>query len=142
MHIVTDRLLPDEPCYGLFEGPKGSRWIQRLFVIRGDAIAKYETDMGAADLFPGIPPLLMPAEGEESVATMQWWGDMHRADQRWERRLAERKAESTLIADIVRQAEQIHHIINNRSSYGQHVAVQRIGYDRQERRRRRKENLV
>ncbi|KKL51770.1 hypothetical protein LCGC14_2292150, partial [marine sediment metagenome] len=102
MHIVADQIHKDEPSYGLWEGPKRGRWVQRVFVVRGDANAKFETDYGPVSFWPDATEIIYPSFGENSVGQLQEmaecdrysdWGAKHR------RRVA---AESTLIPDILR----------------------------------------
>ena len=131
MHIVTDRIHKDEPCYGLWEGPKRGRWVQRVFVIRGDAIAKFETDLGPLSFWPDATETIYPSFGENSVGQLQEmaerdrysdWGAKHR------RRVA---AESTLIPDILRDEEIKLDVIANRSNFGPGVSVQRNDFPRE-----------
>lgn len=150
MKIVADRVSPDEPCWGYFTGSKNMpgyseddnpRMIEQVFVIRGDAIACYERDFGPADDYAYVPPLMMPSFGENSVALMQWHGERHRHDDRWEKLIREYKESSTLFADIIRQEEQRHLAIENRSSLGPYVNVQRNGWSRERVRRNYKDAL-
>ena len=139
MHIVTDRISGDEECHGLVErsvmtelpgGGRGWCWIQSVFVIRGDTIAKYETDFGPAENFDRIQPLAIPSFGENTVAQLQELAEKNRHDDYWARRVDEMRAESTLIADHIRQLEQQQAIIANRSTFGAGVVAQRNGYPR------------
>ena len=135
MHIVTDRISPDEDCHGLTEGSvmrAGQwHWIQRVFVIRGDAIAKYETDLGPASDYARVQPLAMPSFGENSVAQLQAFAEKNRHDTYWAKRSEEMLAESTLIKDHIRQIEQNRELIRNRSHFGPGSHFQRNGYPRQ-----------
>jgi len=137
MHYVTTVIDPSEPCYGIWEGPEmrmqpdGSndwRWIQKVFVIRDDTISKYETDFGSADDYELVTPYLAPSSGENSVAALQYMAERNREDTYWQKRAQEQQAESTLIEDHIRQWEQIHEIIRNRSTFGKGGHVQRNGY--------------
>jgi len=134
MHIITDRVHPDEPCFGLHEGPlqmsqpDGStplRWVQRLFVIRGDAMAKYVTDFGPASDWPNATPFAYPSYGDDTVAQLQELAEHDRHSDKWARRRRERMEGSTLIADILRQEEQKIPALANRSVFGPGVSVQR-----------------
>jgi len=55
----THYILPDEPCYGLYElnfqspGNKGFHRYQIILVIRGDRLAEYRQDMGLAKKYKG-----------------------------------------------------------------------------------------
>src|SRR5581483_1937528 len=143
MHIVTDRVHPDEPCYGLYEGPRAVagklRWLQQLFVVRGDAIAKYETDLGPAEQFARVQPLLMPSQGENSVAQLREHAEKNRHDDYWARRAEEMLAESTLVQDHLDQLERDRLEMRNRSVSGPAVTVQRFRYSQDRTRRRIKE---
>jgi len=105
MHIVTDRIHKDEPCWGLWEGRKGGRWIQRVFIVRGDAVAKFETDYGPISKWPDAVEIIYPSFGENSVGQLQELAERDRHSDKWAKRGRERLAGSTLIADILRQEE-------------------------------------
>lgn len=137
MQILTQQVSLNEPCYGLREGPvkqtaaNGSqrrRWIQRLWVVRGDSLARYETDMGPASRYADVQELIIPSFGDDSVAELQYEADLHRHDTYWKGRIEEIKASSTLIADAVQQTEQRHQLIHNRSSFGPYARAQRDGF--------------
>ena len=139
LKAVANYILPDEPCWGLYEGPMliprpdGSvqnRWGQDLIVIRSDRKAHFVTDFGPAEDYEDVTPLMMPSEGENTIAQLQWHAEKNRQDNYWQERAAEMASESTLIADIVRQVEQIHERIHNRSTFGPLVRVERSGYSR------------
>ncbi len=135
MHIVTDHISADEECHGLVERPVmstggGWRWIQSVFVVRGDAIAKYETDLGPAKDFDRIQPLAIPSFGENTVVQLQDIAERNRHDDYWARRVDEMLAESTLVKDHLRQLEQERLLIRNKSSFGAGGNFQRNGYNR------------
>ena len=139
MNIIADKVHPDEGCWGYFTGPRmmpgypeqeAYRMVEFVFVIRGDAIAKYVQDFGPADNFTYVPPLMMPSYGENPVGLMQWHGERHRNDPKWSRRMVEYKESSTLFADVIRQEEQRHLLINNHSSFGPAGTFQRNGHSR------------
>lgn len=131
---VTLVVHPDEPAWGLFEGPMDytmpdghveRRWVQRIRVVRGDELHFYETDFGPASDYEEIAPLAMPSFGDDTVAELQAWGEKHRNDDYWVKRRAEMLAESTLVKDHLRIAEQTHLAKSNRSTIGPAVNVQR-----------------
>ena len=135
MEILTGAVYPGEPCYGYMTGPRqlpsidGGRMVEFVFVIRGDAIAKYVQDFGAYDDWPFyIPPMIVPSDGENTVAQLQDMGERHRHDDKWDRRMREYKEGSTLFQDIIRQEEQRHEIIQNRSTFGPAGNFQRNGW--------------
>jgi len=134
MKIVTLQVHPDEPCYSLAEGPRKIRtpegaienhWVQRVYVVRGDAIAEYTKDYGLAALFKEIPPLVLLSDGDDTVAQLQELAERHRHDDKWIKWRQELQAESTLISDIVRQREQKWELLHNRSQFGPGLSVQR-----------------
>ena len=139
MRIMADKVHPDEPCWGYFTGPKqmpgyseeeNPRMLEQVFVIRGDAIACYEQDFGPADSFIYVPPMIIPSWGENTVAQLQDMGERHRHDPKWARRIIEYKESSTLFADVIRQEEQRHELIRNRSQFGPAGNFQRDGWSR------------
>ncbi len=131
MHIVTLSVFPDEPCYGLWEGPKGGRWIQRVFVIRGDAKAKFETDYGPVSDWPDATEIIYPSFGENSVAQLQEEAERDRHSDKWAKRRREMQAESTLISDILKQEEMLLDVVANRSNFGPVSSVQRNEFPRE-----------
>ena len=130
MHIIAVTVYPDEPCWGLWEGPKNGRWVQRVFVIRGDAIAKYETDYGPISKWPDATEIMYPSFGENSVAQLQEMAERDRHSDKWAKRGRERLAESTLIQDILRQEEALLNVRANRSIIGPAITVQRNDFPR------------
>lgn len=114
MKIETAMVHPDEPAYGLREeprlwpGPNGStswRWIQTVFVIRGDAIAAHTTDFGPAEDFALVTPLMMPSFGDDTVAQLREHAEKNRHDAYWQQRAEEQLKNSTLIQDHITQLE-------------------------------------
>ncbi len=125
MKIPTPIVHPDEPCHGLFEGPREGRWIQQVFVIRGDAIASWTHDYGPASDYKGVQQMMMPSYGENTVAQLQEWADKNREDTYWYDRMKTIKGESTLIADVLRQDEEKKLQIRNKSVIGPYVTTER-----------------
>lgn len=148
MHVVADRIFPDEPCYGLMEAAEYGRWIQRLWVIRGDRKAKYETDFGPASDWPDATPIVYASVGDDTVAELQWLAERDRHDDKWAKHRRELQSESTLIADILRQEEAKIQHRQNRSVIGPAITTQRSEFPREfiagkqkERRNARRTNL-
>ncbi len=140
MHIVTDYLLPNEPCYGAAQGPRliplpdGSqqwRWLEWVFVIRGDAIAKWEKDHGPAENFKGMTETRDPLDGELSVQEVQEMMVQDRTDHYWQDKLPELRAQSTLMKDAMDQLEERRAIIHNRTVSGPGGTRQRNGFSPQ-----------
>ena len=142
MKIVTEYVHPDEPSWGLYEGPrnvprKGRRWVQAVYVLRDDAIAEHLTDIGSADLFERIQPMILPSpDGCNTVAQLQEFAEKNRHDEYWADRVDEMLSESTLVEDHLRQLEQHRAIVANRSTFGPSGGHQRNGYARQAARER------
>lgn len=139
MHIVTDRVFPDEPCWGLAEGPMAMpypqgpgtrpRWVQRVFVIRDDAIAKYLWDIGPVEDYEDlVTPILMPSFGENTVAELQAHAERNRHETKYMDRRREMMAESTLIEDAIAQVELRYLAKSNRTVIGPHLRVERGGW--------------
>ena len=131
MHIVADRIHVDEPCHGLWQGPKGGRWVERVFVIRGDAVAKFETDYGPVSDWPDATETIYPSFGENSVGQLQEMAEYDRHSDKWAKRRREMQAESTLIPDILRDEEIGIHVRANRSHFGPGISVQRNDFPRE-----------
>lgn len=138
--IVTDTLHPNEGCWGLFEGPRmvpmpdGSRrnrWIQAVYVIRGDAIAEWTHDYGPVLKYENVQPIIIPGFGDDSVAAVQYLAEQNRHDFYWSGRAKEMLADSTLVKDHLAMLEQELLIKSNRSRFGPGVSVQRNEYQEQ-----------
>ncbi len=135
--IVTDYVHPDEPCHGLAEGvlqmPHGAgfrrRWVQRVFVVRGDAIAKYTLDLGPAEDWEGraLPQVIYSA-GLDTVAEMQESAERDRNRGALMQFVQQQREESTLIEDSLAGLEQQHLAKSNRTIIGPHVFSQRGDY--------------
>jgi hypothetical protein len=139
--IVTNRIYPDEPCYGLFEGPDHGRWVQKIFVIRSDSIARWQKDLGPEENYERVMPLLMPSFGDDSVAQLQAFAEKNRQDDYWAKRRDEMLAASTLVQDHLDLLEQDLLLKANRSVFGPKVNVQRFRHPGQYAARRIKEKL-
>ena len=149
MKIVTHLVHPDEPCYTLMEGPElrvvhpiggqERRWLQKLWAIRGDRKAKFETDFGPASDWPNATPCIIPSFGENTVGQLQWLAERDRHSDKWAKRRREMQAESTLIADILKQEEILLEVKRNRSHFGPGVSVQRTDFPREASEQRFKE---
>ena len=134
MHIVTDRIHNAEPCMGLHQRMRNGRLVEQIFVVRGDAIAKFETDYGPASDFPNFTETVYPSFGENSVGQLQELAERDRYNDKWARRRREMQAESTLIPDILRQEEILLQVRRNRSHFGPGVSVQRNDFPGKEKR--------
>ena len=139
MKLVTDYVLPDEPCFGLFEGAcmvpnllgVSERWVQDIKVVRNDQIHHYVRDLGPASEYPTVQPFLMPSLGDDTVAQLQEFADKNRQDDYWHRRSEEMLESSTLIQDHLNQREAIREVVRNRSVFGPAHTVQRNDYPQQ-----------
>jgi hypothetical protein len=139
VHIVTDRVSPDEPSWGIKEGPvlvtkpdqsTAWHWVQQVFVERGDSIAKFETDFGPEENFETVTPFAMISFGDDTVAELQDAAARNRHDDYWYKYTQELKESSTLMRDIVEQKDKLSQVINNRTVIGPHQRTQRNGYTR------------
>lgn len=128
LDIVTTFLIPNEVCWGLWQGPENGRWLEKLFVVRGDTIAKYVTDCGPASAFEGIPVEVVPGDEETTVAEFRYEAERHRHSTFARDHLARVAAESTLVADVRRNREARRQYIKNRSVFGPFHTVQRNIY--------------
>ena len=87
------------------DGSTASRWVQTVFVVRGDTIAAHTTDYGPAENFQHVTPLMIWSTGEDdTVAQLREHAEKNRHDDYWQKRAAEQLAASTLMRD---HAEQI-----------------------------------
>jgi len=132
--IETAFVHPDEPCHGLREEPRmmpvpggGSqwRWTQTVFVVRGDAIAAHTTDYGPAENFRHVTPLFMPSFGDDTIAQLREHAEKNRHDTYWQDRAKEQQAQSTLIRDAIRYAEERKRRRLHQTTSGPAVTVQR-----------------
>ena len=147
MKLVAESVLPTEGCWGLYEGPAllplvGStehRWVQDVTVIRDDRKAHFVTDLGPASLFEYVTPIMIPSLGENTVQELQYLAEQNRHDFYWQKRAEEMLSESTMIRDVIRQEEEIHQVIRNRSMFGPEHTVQRNGYSQVSMERRLRE---
>ena len=114
----------------MVEGPRNGRWTQRVYVIRGDAIAEWSKDYGPISRWPDATEIMYPSFGENSVAQLQEMAERDRHSDKWAKRGRERLAESTLIKDILRQEEALLNVRANRSVIGPAITVQRNDFPR------------
>jgi hypothetical protein len=110
---------------------RNGRLIEQIFVVRGDAIAKFETDYGPASDFPDFTETIYPSFGENSTAQLQEMAERDRHSDKWAKRRREMQAESTLISDILKQEEMLLDVRANRSTFGPSVRVQRNDFPRE-----------
>jgi len=129
--IETAFVHPDEPCHGLREeprmmpGPNGTqswRWLQTVFVVRGDTIAAHTTDYGPAENFANVTPLMMPSFGDDTVAQLREHAEKNRHDTYWQQRAQEQREGSTLIRDHINQLERTAAIVRRHSRTVKEIA--------------------
>lgn len=132
MKIITDKISRDEPCHGLLEVDRSVQGemhrMQSVFVVRGDSIAAYETDLGPSSLFGERQAIF--AMGDESVAFVMDWAERDRYDDTGRKLREELRESSTLIKDFIAEKEQNWERINNRSVFGPGINKQRNGYSK------------
>lgn len=129
LDIITTFLVPNEVCMGMRQGPVNGRWVEMIWVVRGDTIAKYVTDCGPAENFDRIAPVIIPGDGETTVDEFRHEAERHRNDLWAWNHLQRVKAESTLINDVNEQNEARREYIANRSVFGPHFNIQRNIYN-------------
>jgi hypothetical protein len=138
--IITDTISMDEPCHGLLEAHRlvgvpegGTAWhrVQDVFVVRGDEIASYQTDLGPIENFDA-PPVAMLGVGEDTVGEMVDEADRSRADPYYAKLQKELHEGSSLIQDFINQKEANWKVIKNQSTFGPAVTRQRNGFPYQE----------
>lgn len=139
MHYVTDFVFANEPCFGLWEGsemapvpdqPGAMDWrrVQKVFVLRGDTIAKYIEDLGPASAFENVAPIIIRADGDkDSVQMIRESAEHSRNDDYWRRRQDELIASSTLINDIIEDADQMAEWFRSKTVIGPSHRQQREG---------------
>ena len=130
MKIVTSYVTRDEPCWGLYDGPRqvpklGHRWVQAVYVIRGDAVAEYLADIGPTEDYERIQPMMIPSFGENTVGQLQEFAAKNREDEYWANRSDEILAGSTLIKDHIDQEFEKQELRRMRSHFGPLTSVQR-----------------
>lgn len=129
--MATAFVHPDEPCYLLSEleekAPDENGWrrVQKVYVNRDGRMAVYVRDMGpAADC--QAPQFRVCSLWEDSVAYCMDQADRQRwGDDYWQRFLAEKAGESTLVQDAVRFVEEGARLMRNQSVFGPAVSRQR-----------------
>jgi len=141
MQILASKVHSDEPCYGLAEIPENGRWLQKIFVIRDDCIAKYQVDLGPESDFEKVMPLVMPSYGDDTVGQLMAYADKNRQDHYWYNRRQEMLGESTLIEDHLRLLDNGTRQLFNQSVFGPAISVQRNRTNRQAMTRHLKERL-
>ena len=105
------------------------RWVQRVFVIRGDALAKHEIDLGPAEEWEGVAsPLLMPSFGDDTVAQLQEHAEVTRNESKYLQLIRQYQEESTLVEDSLAGLEQQLLAKRNTTTIGPHVFAQRGDY--------------
>jgi hypothetical protein len=108
------------------------RWVQRVFVIRGDAIAKYMWDIGPVEDYENaVMPILMPSFGENTVAELQAHAEKNRHETKYMDRRREMIAESTLVDDALAQVELRYLAKSNRTVMGPYFKAERGGWPEQ-----------
>jgi hypothetical protein len=105
--------------------------VQRVYVIRGDAIAEWSKDYGPVSDWPDATEIIYPSFGENSVAELQELAERDRHSDKWAKRRREMQAESTLISDILKQEEILLDVVANRSNFGPGVSVERNDFPRE-----------
>ena len=133
--MITFDLDPNEKVYRLSEmnlvRPPTYQWrrYQIILVNRGDRIAEWWYDLGPSFAFT-VEQFTFPMLWEHTVAEAQEIAEIKRHDDFWQRFLAEKKSESTLLLDAVEQRDEHRKVIANRSVFGPGGHKQRNGFSR------------
>ena len=99
--------------------------------MRGDTIAKFETDYGPITKWPDATETIYPSFGENSVGQLQELAERDRHSDKWAKYRKELQEGSTLISDILRQEEELLDVVANRSKFGPGVSTQRNDFPRE-----------
>lgn len=103
---------------------------QVITVNRDGELADFTTDLGPVEEFTA-PEFQVLGVWEHSVAELMHIADQYRfGDDHWQKFLAEKSAESTLIPDFLAQAEERARVFKNRTTVGPYLRKQRNGFSR------------
>ena len=127
----VEKLHPDEKAYVLAEYnlnlPPEFRGFHRYRIVtvnREDKIVAFKKDMGPAELFI-TPEFRILGLWEYSVAELWDMADRNQENMYWVNKTVELQGESTLIKRTIEQAEINRLILENRSTFGPEIKVQR-----------------
>ena len=116
-----------EPVYSLEELVAGGRRYQVIVVNRNDRLAALYRDLGADT---GVREFAWFANFDHSVGEVMDWAEEERAENFIPEPLREQLENSTLVEDLIEQAEQDIKIARNVSTFGHYGKTQRSGYSR------------
>ena len=129
--LGVDKLHPDERAYVLAEYnlnlPPAFRGFRRYRIItvnRDDKLIAFKKDMGPAELFV-TPEFRILGLWEYSVAELWEMADRNQENMYWVNKTVELQGESTLIKRVIEQAEANKLILENKSTFGPGIKVQR-----------------
>ena len=134
-------MIPDPSGIGMHR-----RWVQRVFVVRDDAIAKHIIDLGPAEDWEerALPQVIYSA-GDDTVGEVLESAERDRNQGKLMQFVQQQREESTLIEDSLAGLEQQHLAKSNRTVIGPNVFAQRGSYPgqfaRRELRSRQKERM-
>lgn len=126
--VLADHLDPNEVCMGMWQGPQAGRWIQKIFVVRDDTIAKHVTDCGPATDFPHIPVEIIPGDDETTVGEFLYEAERHRHDLFAHNHLERVKARHNLKDVIPENQAKRREIIKGQSVSGPYQTTSRNNY--------------
>jgi hypothetical protein len=133
MPLITQVLDPNEKVYRLTElnlvkpPHYQNRRYQVMLVNRDDCLAEWWYDLGPAFAFTANQ-FTFPLMWEHTVAEAQAMAEEKRHDTYWQKFLAEKQAESTLVQDWINQRQEQSKIIRNQSVFGPGGHKQRNGF--------------
>ena len=104
---IIEAVTTNEPCWSIEELNVHGRRYQIIVVNRNDHLAACYRDLGRPDkgVFPREFAWLCGFD--HSVAEALDWADEQREDLYWDQFLAEKEKSSTLVADLIKQQEQM-----------------------------------
>ena len=135
MKVIATTLDPNEKVFRLTEvnltrpPTHQPHRYQIILVNRGDRIAEWWYDLGPVGNFTANQ-FTFPLIWEHSVAEAQYMAEVKRHDNHWQRFMAEKMAESTLLIDAVEQRDEHRKVIRNQSVFGPGGHKQRDGFPR------------
>lgn len=117
----------DERCWQVRESvhpskdpqKPGQRWMQRVWVVRGDMLAEFQKDLGPSWAYPLARPFMFVSMNEYSVGESLEQANCLREMQ------PEYEEPSDLMQDWYKQLEELKQLKDRRSVVGPHARIQR-----------------
>lgn len=114
----------DERCWQLRESPRigplgDMRWMQRVWVVRGEDMCEFDKDLGPAWAYPLAKPFMFVSWNEYSVGEAMEQANYLREAQ------PEPEEPHDLMGQWFRQLDEMRNILANRSVIGPGAFIQR-----------------